>query len=287
MKKQTIYLFLLFLSIVSCDRVAKDVDAPKVESKLVVFSFLSPEDDFVKIEVGMSTPVYGSQKGNSSVIADAIVTITNDGGFSATLPFVDTLNAYYVPSSVYTIEAGRTYTVAVSAKGKSVSAISTVPKDTVAFSNITFQKLGQPTNGIGSTPYYRYSYKWQDQPGIRNYYRVSVENDYTYLGFNGDSISFNNEICTSMWGDEDRDGNELSGICEDYNYYGEQGTGTGQPIRFYLLNTDIHYYEYHKRRLYYYGDDPFSEPLQQYSNVKNGLGVVCAYRKTRSVLIVN
>ncbi len=285
MKKRTASLFLFILSIISCDRLAKNVEAPKIESQLVMFSFLSPEEDFVKIEVGMSKPVYGSQKGNNTAINNAIVTIINDGGYSFVVPFVDSLNAYYIPSSSYPIESGRTYTVTVSARGKSVSASCVVPSDIVSFKDITYQKLSASTSGIGSSPYYRYSYKWLDKEGSKNYYRVFVESQYSYKGIDDDSVASNYEVCTTLWDDENRDGNTLNGICEDYSFYGEPLNN--KPISFYLLNTDVHYYEYHKRRLYYYGEDPFSEPVQQYSNVKNGLGVVCAYRKSKSILIMN
>jgi hypothetical protein len=77
--------------------------------------------------------------------------------------------------------------------------------------------------------------------------------------------------------DYQRDGQVIS---DKYEYYEYDFGGNNTGFNVYLLNTDIHYYEYHKRRLNYYGDDFFSEPVQQYSNVIGGLGVVCSYRKT-------
>jgi hypothetical protein len=282
MKKILVYIFPLALFLVSCDREAKDITPPVVEAQLVVFSFLSPEDSLVKVEVSMSQPVYGYKRGSNSsnrYVEDAVVTIKNDGGFSATLTYVDTSHVYVVATSAYPIEPGRTYTVAVSGRGKYVSGSCTVPKDTVQFSDITYEKRTD-IDGTHNT----YLYKWKDEPGTTNYYRTTLESQYTYIDFFGDTTTYPNELCSNMYSDENRNGQQFSGTCDGYTFYGSSDTAS-IPVDFYLLNTDIHYYEYHKRRLNYYGDDPFSEPFQQYSNVKDGLGVISAYRLTKKTLI--
>ena len=91
----------------------------------------------------------------------------------------------------------------------------------------------------------------------------------------GDSNAFS--IGDKMFSDTNKDGEILS---DKFEYYDYGFAGNTPTFNAYLVNTDIHYYEYHRRRLNYFGDDPFSEPLQQYSNVKGGLGVVCSFRKT-------
>src|SRR6478752_9197465 len=119
MRKLIYILFPVLLALASCDREAQDVTPPEIESKLVVFSFLSPEDSFVQVEVSFSRPVYtkGPKPQNTNYVPDAVVNIQNDGGFSAVLSYVDTLNAYTVSTSSYPIEAGRTYSINVSARG--------------------------------------------------------------------------------------------------------------------------------------------------------------------------
>lgn len=283
MRKLIYILFPVLLALAACDREAQDVTPPEIESKLVIFSFLSPEDSFAKVEVSFSRPVYtkGPKPQNTNYVPDAVVHIQNDGGFSAVLSYVDTLNAFTVSSSSYPIEAGRTYTINVSARGKIASGSCTVPKNTVAFTEITYQKRTD-LNGTYNT----FLYKWNDEPGTTNYYRSAIETKSWYVDFMGDTSYYTSEICTNMYTDENRNGQTLSGTCDGYSMYYGYDTAITQPMDFYLLNTDINYYEYHKRRLNYYGDDPFSEPIQQYSNINGGLGVVSAFRRTKTTILV-
>jgi hypothetical protein len=279
MKKLLLYTFPLFLILHSCDREAKDIIPPEVDPQLVVFSFLSPEEQVVKVEVSLSKPVYGKPRYNS-VVNNAVVTIKNDGGFTATLIYNDSAEAYLIPQTLFPIEPGRTYAVHVTADGETVTGTSTVPLDTVQFREVTSEKR----SGFDGE-FNMYLYKWQDQNGFKNYYRTTIESENTYIDFFGDTVSSVNDICSNTFSDENRNGQVLSGTCEGYNSYYSSDTAA-YPVIFYLLNTDIHYYEYHKRRLNYYGDDPFSEPFQQYSNVKGGLGVICSYRLTKKTLMV-
>lgn len=273
--KANIVSIVIIVSFVfsACVKVAQDVEPPVVESQLVVFSFLSPEEKLVKVEVSRSKPVYGKGGGANSVINNAQVTITNDGGQSTTLVFVDTLGQYAVSKQAYPIEPGRTYTVKVLAGGKTVEGTCRVPADSIALTEWSVKSVAQPSSNYDG-PYSIYTYKWRDQNSVTNYYRLDIEKVSTY-GFSGDSTAYTQNVASTVWDDKNRDGVLLSGTSEDYSYNSDGG-----DVIIYLLNTDIHYFEYHRRRLNYFGDDPFSEPFQQYNNVQGGLGVVCAYRKT-------
>jgi hypothetical protein len=275
-KLTVIFIAFILFALTSCEREAKNIDPPTVESQLVVFAFLSPEETLNKVEVSMSRPVFGKYKSQSTWVTNATVTITNDAGFSATMVYSDSANGYILSTSQYPIEAGRSYKVSVSANQKSAYGTTTVPSKLIIPSEIDYHKR---TDASGS--YYHFAYKWMDEPSHQNFYRTSLESEFISVDFLGDTSYYNTEICSNVFNDENRDGQQLSGVCDDYNlsYNLEQDTSL-LPIHLYLLNTDIHYYEYHKRRLNYYGDDPFSEPLQQYSNMNGGLGVVCSYRKT-------
>lgn len=145
MKASTINI-LIFTCLVftSCVKVVQDVEPPKIESQLVVFSFLSPEEKLVKVEVSMSKPVYRSAGGTNSFVNNAIVTITNDGGQSVTLAFDDTLAQYVASQQMFPIEAGRTYTVKVVSGGKTVTGSCIVPQDSVPLTEWTFKsKIGR------------------------------------------------------------------------------------------------------------------------------------------------
>lgn len=270
------FLFLLgALLLASCEKMATNVDIPRAEAKMVLFGFISPEEDYIKIQLALSKPVFGAQSGSNpyTPISDGIVTITNDGGQSAVLVYADSVSGYVVSKAVFPVEPGRKYMVTASAASRKVSASCTVPDDTVGYADITARKTGEP--GVSDGPLYRYQYKWNDVPGKRNYYRATSQSAYDY----GMGYVYYQDICNTLLTDEGRDGGVLSGTCEDYNSYYEGDTARN-TLNFYLLNTDEHYYEYHRRRIDYFGDDPFSEPFPQYSNVDGGLGVFSAYRKT-------
>ncbi|MES2559983.1 MAG: DUF4249 family protein [Bacteroidota bacterium] len=272
MKAPVLYIVLLaMLTLTSCVKMAQDVEAPKIESQLVVFSFLSPEEKILKVEVSRSKPVYANQ-GGTGYINTATVTVTNDGGQSILLPYDDAYNGYVVNQTLYPIEAGRTYTVKVVSGAATVTGSCIVPKDTVSLTEWSSKAVSDPTSNSPG-PYFIYNYKWIDQAGVRNYYRLDVERLQKFTM--GDTMVYTESLGSSMWDDANRDGGMLSGSTEDYT-----NSGGSDEYKIFLLNTDIHYFEYHRRRLNYFGDDPFSEPFQQYNNVQGGLGVVGAYRKT-------
>jgi hypothetical protein len=270
-----------------CDRLVDDVTPPKVESKLVLFTFLSPENDFTEIELTRSKPVFGNTASGSNIdfIRNAVVTITNNDGVSATLQYVDSLDAYAISQAAYPIVPQKTYKVTATVNGKQVFGETTIPLNNIPFAKVDYIRIGSnDPNYFG--PQYRYSYTWNDKAGEKNYYRVSVQTIQNYTSFDSSfSDSFLSPICDNLFEDLNRDGDNFGGSCEDFGFY-QLEDSTTQTISVFLLNTDIHYYEYHRRRLNYFGEDPFSEPFPQYSNINGGLGVVCSFRKYRSDLLI-
>jgi hypothetical protein len=279
MKK--IFFICLIVLVAACERPAQNVDPPVIESKLVLFSFLSPENEAIIAQVSRSKPIYTKgSKQPLAYITNAMVTITNDGGQSATLIYQDSIEGYTLDATRFPIEPGRTYTVKASVDGKIVSGKCTVPLQAISFNDITYRKLNSAGNG--SSPSLIFSYKWNDDGQQQNYYRTTLGSTFSYFdGF--DTTDYYGEICTNLWSDKNNNGNSISGTCESYSYYDELDSAKVDAI---LLTTDVHYYEYHLRRLNYFGEDPFSEPTQQYNNVENGLGVVCAFRKSKKTVIV-
>jgi hypothetical protein len=265
-----VYLFLGLLFI-SCEKVVTDVSLPDVESQYVVFSFISPEEKNIIVDVSQTRPVRKSGL-NSGTLSNAFITILNSLGQKAVIPFVDSLNTYVLPASEYPIKAGETYRIEVAINGKRLTGSCQVPADSVSISEKMYVKLGEASAATGG-PYYKYTYKWQDIPTVVNYYRVDIEKQSRYIQ-DADTIVNTETVCNTTWSDEGRQGVRFTGVCEDYS------DSKDLEIRIFLLNTDVHYYEYHRRRLNYYGDDPFSEPFQQYTNMEGGLGVFGAYRKT-------
>ncbi len=259
--------FVLFFS---CERTAT-VDVPQVDPMPVMFSFISPESEFTEVTISKSVPIFGrSSHGEFEVIKNADVTINDNNGASAQITYNSSSESYTIDQSAFPINPGFTYYIVAKFPGYELKASTTVPIDAVYLSEVTSEKLASDPNGGQK---YLIRTKWLDRPGIVNYYRVNLEQLISHSPSDTDGYSMGNQVHS----DYQRDGQEIT---DKYEYYEYDFGGNNSSFNVYLLNTDIHYYEYHKRRLNYYGDDYFSEPVQQYSNVIGGLGVVCSYRKT-------
>jgi hypothetical protein len=273
MKKLThIILIILGLGLSACERLVTNVDVPVAEQQLVLFSFISPEEQDVRVELTLSKPIYGKNTGGGfgfEYVKNAVVTITKEGGQAVILNYVDSINAYQVSQSLFKIEPGKTYQITAVTSAKSVKASCVIPKDSATLTELVVNRLAtQGSNSFG--PYYRYNYRWVDLAESGNYYRIALQQ---YVNFQSTKEYF--DICNSFYDDDKQNGATLTGTCEDYTLSGDSNYRV-----VYLLTTDVHYFEYMRRRVNYYGDDPFSEPFPQYSNVQGGLGVFCSFRKT-------
>jgi hypothetical protein len=254
----------------SCERTAT-VDVPQVDPMPVMFSFISPESEYTAVTITKSVPIFGkSSHGEFEVIKNAEVTINDNNGASAQMIYDGLSKSYKIDQSAFPINPGLTYYIVAKFPGYELKASTTVPNDAVYLSEVTSEKLVSDPNGGQK---YLLRTKWVDRPGIVNYYRVNLEELVSHNQSDTNGFSIGDQVHS----DYQRDGQVIS---DKYEYYEYDFGGNNTGFNVYLLNTDIHYYEYHKRRLNYYGDDFFSEPIQQYSNVIGGLGVVCSYRKT-------
>ncbi len=276
MKKYKFSFIALFVCIMlsTCrPKIVTDVKVPKTDPQLVLFSFLSPEDTVIEVVLTISNPVFGTTYYyQSNIVNDAYVTISNSSGQIIQIPFNSDLGKYRISQSAFTIVPSQTYTITASSKGLLAMGTTSVPKSIINFDKVS-GKLG--SNSSQGDPMVVLNYSWQDEAAIKNYYRISFEDNIRFNGVDSSGTPIGDEF----FKDINRDGNLISG---QYEYDGYFDPGTEQRVNLYLLNTDIHYYEYHSRRVVYSGDDPFSEPFQQYSNVTSGLGVVCSYRLSKS-----
>ena len=269
MKKLTYIFLLASIALLSaCERDVTGVEVPKVNPELVVFSFISPEEFHIKVNVSLSRPIFGKPTPNANV-NNAVVTLSNANGQKVTLPYADTIAAYYTNQNVMPIEPGKTYTLEVEYSNYKTKATCTVPLSKPEVTEIITTKLADPNSG-NNGPFYIYNYKFNDVASKKNYYRVMTQY-YSAPGSWGPG--YYSEICGSFYDDEGFEGKTISGKCEDYSF-----SSIENKRYFFLLNTDVHYYEYMRRRVNYFGDDPFSEPSPQYNNMIGGLGVFASYR---------
>lgn len=273
-------LWIGMVLLTACEKVVTDVDVPKVERQLVINAFLTPDNNYNVVEVSLSKGIFGkvSSFGDVELIKNAAVTIRKKGGAAYIPAYVDTLDGYYLPGNVFPIEAGASYEIEVSHNGKQAKGSCTIPEVPAKMVKYEIKQLASlDATGNYTGPYYAHTYEWEDAPGAgKKYYRTYVGSIYTY-DKTGDGVidSIFSEQCTNVLTNDYAKGGKLQGRCD---VFGFNPGGNAECI---IYTTDVHYYEYHRRRLNYFGDDPFGEPVQQYSNVEGGLGVVAAYRISR------
>jgi hypothetical protein len=279
-KIKTIYTYILAIVLIgmvsSCEKDATDVDIPKVNKELVMFSFLSPEEKDIEVSLEYSTPIFAPQS-YSSVETDAIVTITGSDGTIDTIPFDNFARKYILSQSIFPIKGGLSYTITAKTNNTSVSGTTTVPTNTIQTVKLSYKQLSN--NYTENGPYYSYNCVFKDVSNSKNYYRVTPETKIWFPSEFRDTMY--SIVGNRLFNNQNQKGEEYNLTFEDNNY---NTSSDKMSVKFHLMLTDVHYYEYHIRRLEYVGDDPFSEPTPQYSNNSNGFGVIGSYRITSPIL---
>lgn len=271
---QSLAAIFLLSFFTSCERDA-DVELPKTEPKLVLVSFITPQDTALKVTVTRSQPIFEPYSVNTnSAVADATVIMASTTA-SVQLTFDAALQYYTAPSTAFPINAGSSYTLTVTTPaGESAEATTTVPLNNPVsgFSISMTDSLYADPNFIQLTA--DFTYGMNDFAGEENRYRFfsaviirdTVTNDTT-------SLRFVNQLFT----DNNKDGQTiqatLRGEWSGYDPFGNQKV-IGYDCWMFNVNHD--YYKYHTSLYNYSGDDPFSEPTIIYTNVKDGLGVFAA-----------
>lgn len=262
------YIKLIALSLTlgfsACEKDA-DVELPAVESKLVISSFISPEDTIVKVGVTISQPLYNNSNSNQySAISNATVQITN-GTTVQTLAYNADENYYFVSTTIFPITVGTTYNLTVSTPdGKNANASTSIPAQ-----NSTLTYTAEAVNNQSNGDSYAFRTEWNDTPGTEDYYRIVYYDKSVY------------DIDTTYWqafsnnfSDKDKDGTTMK---EQFEIYAYSGTGFSNG-ELHLIHASKEYYLYHKKLTEAaFSGGPFSEPVQMYSNINGGYGAFAGY----------
>ncbi|MFH0866395.1 MAG: DUF4249 domain-containing protein [Bacteroidota bacterium] len=166
MKKTIIILSIILLaalSISSCTKVV-DINLNEAASKIIIEGSIADltSSCFVKL----SKTVNFDEPNTFPAVSGAIIIITDDLGNTATL--TETTDGIYTAPAFQGV-VGRTYTISVTAEGKTYTANSTMPEP-VAIDTITQEIFYMGGFGGGDTNIF-VSIKYHDPAGINNYYR--------------------------------------------------------------------------------------------------------------------
>ena len=294
---------LLAFLLVSCEDFfvseAKNVNIPGSEPQLVVYAFISPQDTAIRVNVYRSTPYTMKENEVKPVGNRAYVSIAKKGQELTQLTYHDEDDCFMIGADEFAVEAGNYYKLKVeSFEGEIVNAECYVPE--IRYQNPAVDSIYFETQrfwGQGFALRYHFTAIANER---ENYYRTGAYNKWEML-LTGDPVQ-NDTVVTGnyyFWierGKEyiaDQGGDKHSfkavGSTNYYGVYDEQGNlvfqapeGVVDSIFIYLLQTDYHYYRFHKSVSdygYYDEDFPFAESVLIYSNINGGLGIFSGYNR--------
>lgn len=266
------------LGLSSCETDA-DVDIPETKPKLVVTSFISPQDTSLIVRVKRSRPIFQSYDVNTSAsVANASVQLT-DGSTTMQLAYNSVEEYYAVSSSLFPVTAGTSYTLTVTTpEGESATATTTIPGAAPANMNLAYTYALEDSSSFNVTRRYSFDADWQDEAGQTDRYRfVSMRLEKNSQVPN-DTLEMMAAIALTT--DDNNDGGTIRTKLEVWTHE-NMGGDTSVGCDFYLIRCSPEYYLYHESLYNYNSGDPFSEPSIIYTNMTGGLGVFGGFQKMK------
>jgi hypothetical protein len=261
-KIKFILIAFVFISLNACEKDA-NVKLPEVESKLVINSFISPQDTVLIVKVTLSQPLYNnSNSGDYNNVSNAVVQI-NDGSTTKALIYNSTENYYSISASQFPIVVGGTYHLTITTPdGKNVNASTTIPTSNTSLT-FSSQNINDP-NQPGSD---EINCLWNDPSGSEDFYRISFYDKYFIPGDIDTSYSI---MFSENVSDKDNDGNI-------FNKNFQVSASLGE---LYLIHATKEYYLYHTTLIAAASSgNPFAEPVQMYSNINGGYGIFAGFNQ--------
>lgn len=242
------------------------VKLPDVPSKLVIHSYISPQDPVIKVQVNLSAPLYNKQPINQfEPLQHANVTISSNLG-SFVLPYDADMGAYVIDSTRMKIRAGLSYSLSVfTPDGKSATASTSIPD-----ANRSLTCALESVSGTKHR-YYTIRNTWHDPPTTTNFYRILLQRT-SYSLFRGDTIN-RSYVSSQLIKDTDSQ-NEFITQKNHFTII----DNLKDSVYVHLLHVSKEYFSFvEKLPEEYSSDNPFAEPLQIYSNIQGGFGIFAGY----------
>lgn len=277
MKRSVNFLLcvLMQLGLSNCEEVVYTDQLTQYSRKVVINSMISPDQEVVEVDLTYSNPSLGEvSEGNSFEIIQNATVYLNDGSNTVELLYNDKSLTYQIDFTDFNIVTGKTYSLEILVEGKKYSAKTTVPK--------AIQDFNIQTSNQQNIDYNRHlSVFWEDPAEEINFYHIKAklgETDWINPYF------FESDELLS---DKLFNGSTASATGKLYAY-GSGDTHQGEVVTVDLLSVSEEYFKYQKILSTYTYDDPFSEPVQLYSNIEGGgLGIFASYSTTVKEFIIN
>jgi Domain of unknown function (DUF4249) len=259
---------LLFSTITACESEISSLKIPD-ENKLVVESYVSPQDTILSVRVGNTNPVIGKVSKEFKVVSNASVRMGNGSKIVNLLYEKD--GYYRISAKQLAIIKGQKYTLQVSTPdGRTVTGECTIPLTTVDAQKVIIdvQSVDSGTKKI--------FVKWEDILNEQNYY---VSNG-TYETPNK-NCSYDYPVFAR---DKNRDGEQLV-----WSFNTSTVCGNGNPnFVIIIANYDLNGYKYFSSATEQNSVNgvPFTEPVQIFTNIKGGYGVFSGFNQFRTMVKV-
>ncbi|WP_187261978.1 DUF4249 domain-containing protein [Pontibacter beigongshangensis] len=288
---QLVLLLLTLFVLPACEDDVTNIRNLDVSPKLVVTSFISPQDTFLVAKLQTSQPAIGKMLSEEQrKVKDAAVTIS-DGLTTVTLPYNADLNSYQTEAVNLPPVAGKTYTLKVSTPaGAKAEASCVVPAvDNIEITEINYTATRDDEEYHHNFWRYDLSYKWIDAPGVTNYYHALAYMKYQVEVWPNKLTMFNDIYPTLDKGNLVKDESAVNNVLQSpkFTQYGNDLGPVPRPYTLYayLMVTEKHYYLYHRSVLEQQevSGNPFAEPKFIYSNMAGALGAFGAYNRLEAV----
>lgn len=267
-------LICLSMAFVSCE---KDLDTPITITPKLCFNCILNPDSLISGSLSLSQSI--SEDKTFAMIDNAAIELKKDGQFVGVMQ--------HTGNGIYRLnikpDTGSLYEISIAAEGfPSLQASTTVPeKPAVSY---RLDNPEQHENGIYPFYTYRITYSIADKPGANRYWHYKMR----YIHNNGLYWLFFDIQSTVI-----DDFNKVTDSAQKYGYYymyylrindlqADEKTLTFTDLSYdkdvlYFMDTDEHYDKYIKSTIKQRINDGdnllFNEPVQIYSNIKNGLGI--------------
>ncbi|MBC3788929.1 DUF4249 domain-containing protein [Spirosoma utsteinense] len=288
---------MLGYGLAGCNSLVQDVNPgllPNATPQLVIHSYLSPQDTVLTAAVSLSRTSTGNQSSTTEInsLPNATVTLS-EGPRSVALRYDARQSLYRADPAQFPIQAGHTYTLAVSTPdGLTARANTTVP----VLVPITSFRSDSATARFEQAIDYFVQFSWQDPANVVNYYHLAGDNEYgsTERVLQGNTfvdhpfravgsiyygVTYGQNFALT---DQDRDGQVFDSPQGRLSYSNINGQRINTPpltANVYLLSVDVAYYQYHQS-LYRQQDtnsNPFAEPTLITGNIQGGFGCFGSY----------
>jgi hypothetical protein len=293
-------IFLLIILFTSCEKsvdikLGNDFTNPS----LVLNGYLE-NDSIVRIHLSSSASSFTKNK--IANITNAYVELFEDG--NKVENFVHQSNGYYTSPSNFKPKINKRYEVKVSKSGFEDINAATSMLSEPAVTNITFDTLTKAVNFQLTDPagknYYIIDIVVKDKLTDSVLYSNLRTSDKALLGNNNDGIDLEGandgeSQLPTMITDELFDGKTTTYkliVSQPFNYAQNSAyfkfyymKDVDMYLYFRAISPDLYDYFISSRLNLQNNGDPFSEPVQVLSNVKNGFGVLGA--KTNKVFKIN